>query len=333
MNFLFSNRSNLFIIRIVSLAFVLFMTVGSMIEHGFRSDLVALALLLGAWFLIGALITGFQRRLKWHENTTCLLTCAMDSYFLMTTLNLAATPAYMAMLALAAFCFAVAFAAGPMLAGTSCLTGLIGFVSAYFFTGDSLRPSLLNAIGIPLLGLICGLAWRIVVPMLWKAIQIIAANPDAVNRGVVPGAAEPEIAATPDAAAAISVLEEEKARLIADMENVRAEVDLLKILSAKRQKSFEAADKEKQQLKLELESARKEMEKISGMDGAVPTQSPAPGDAPDADPDRGQQGRVAELENELAATRARLEQVESEKEALAGELEKTNAELMKAYGA
>ena len=365
MNLLFSDRSALFAIRIVGLVFVLVMALAGMLRNGFNSDLLLLVLLLGVWFLIVALISAFQNRLNWHENTTSLLTCAMDAYFAMTALNLAATPPHIALLTLAAFCFAVAFATGPALGLTSFLTGLIGFMSAYVVTAHSWRPSIPSVIVVPLLGAFCGLAWRIVVPLLWKAIQLIAADPDAVKRGAAPGAASAE--ATLDAAPSLAALQEEKARLAADLENVRAEVDMLKILSAKRQKSFEVAEKEKEALKLELETAQKEMDKMFGMDTSTPTQAvaPAAGPAavpaaaaavPDTDlqasitefekelvanpaapaaavPDSDVQVRMAGLEKELAAARVRIEQVESEKKALADELEKTGAELMKAYGA
>ena len=160
------------VFRIVAFAGLMLLFACRMIQApGLRQFFfLALALL---WFVPTLIWEKVRRKVGFSMLRHPAVFAAVDAYLvLMASAALLAGVWHRPMLLLDALVFLAAMSAGPMAGGAAALAGFFGLLNGWLLPGEDLqRATLLVGVGTALAALICGLAWRLSLPLLVKMLQ------------------------------------------------------------------------------------------------------------------------------------------------------------------
>lgn len=126
-----------------------------------------------AWLAVSLFIRRGVTHHNWAHNAAQILLSSMDAYFIMACISLSAGASSLAIRVYGLYCFALVFAAGPLNAMAAFAAGVVAYISVYTMQHPGkIAPVWIAAIT-GLAGVICGMAWRIVAPILWRALKLL----------------------------------------------------------------------------------------------------------------------------------------------------------------
>ncbi len=269
---------------------------------------------------------------KWTENLGRTLGFSVDSYFLVTAMGLASHDSSILARAFFALLFLMALAGGPAAILTSIFTGVLAYYAVLLGDTSSLGLKVIMIAGFA--GGICGMAWKLVTPLLLKAVNLLLAAPesDAPKQSSEEAELEAFIKAslkktnpTADAEALpfVKVAEpatndnaQNSAAAPGAVAAPMADVEAMRLVLRDKETELFAAQSAKDELAAELEKSRAEL--LAALSSK------------EAGASSGE--RVIALEAELLQARAAQQTAEDASQKLRDELSEAEKEMSKLYG-
>jgi exonuclease VII small subunit len=332
-----------FFIQAAGLAVVLVLWTRTFLRSGFSSDLWLVLVILPPWVLSSYLIRKGMSAFRWTESLGRTLGCSVDSYFLVTAIGLASGDSAIVARAFFVFLFVVALLGGPTTILVVVATGTLAYYAVLL--GDTSALGLKEIVVAGLLGGICGMAWKLVVPLLWKAVNLLVAEPKPAAPAksaeeaelealAAAGFGRPAPASTAEAPAAVALPFTQPGGgpatsgtglpflnggpVTAAPGETMADPEALRLVLRDRETALLAVQSEKDALAAEVEKLRGQLQ--------ASTAPPGEGGAAAAD------DRVRALEAELAQARTAQQAAEKTAEKLRSDLAAAEQEMAKLYG-
>lgn len=174
-------------VRLVFLLLIIAGAVNAFTQNSITGNFLFFILVACGWFTTTFLIDLGVRHLLWNDRWYDPLMVCMDVYFFVLAMSLAACTAGLAMLGMAFYTFIVAVISTPVAAFLAGLVGILAFLNGYQLAGQPVFPGLPTAALTVLAAVFCGTAWRLCMPLIWKAL-LVYLN---VTANVAPSAGKP----------------------------------------------------------------------------------------------------------------------------------------------
>ena len=286
---------------------------------GINADFIFFTVAGIVWFVASVLIEWGVFGYQWSEKIGRTLIASLDGYCLALCFGLAQHGGGLAIRALGVYCLILALICGALPAALAGLAGMLAFLTVCLITELDWHSGLALSGLTALAAVVCGAAWQVTAPTVWKALQAWTHGASGAAQAGTAATQEPadELAAAFAAAAAPAAkipnppapeINNENALLTQQIEELRA-------LITERETTLATVTQEKNELGKELEKATEEIMKMfsnTGESAPAPTASAA-------------------LPADVISLQKALDAMTQEKEAVSKELEKATDEIMKMF--